>query len=136
MCTDIYQDPVKITFTMKGTGNCEINEIDHTTLIYQAIDFVKSVVGTTYDDFFDKIKNGPIYCVQQAGIEAGIINNAFSSLSYSVDAMILPANFKKAIDNNEVFDISLECNVDGKMAMGRVNAQHKRYSVYNRGQLV
>lgn len=136
MCTDIYQDPIKITFSLKGTGNCEINEVDQTTLIYNSINFVKSVVGTEYDDFFDKIRNGQIYCVQQANIEAGIINNAFSTLSYAVDAMVLPSNFKKSIDNNEVFDISLECNVDGKMAIGKVNAQHKRYSVYNRGQKV
>jgi hypothetical protein len=39
--------------------------------------------------------------------------------------MVVPRNFKKAIDNNTVYDLSLDCNVDGKVLMGKVSTHGK-----------
>jgi hypothetical protein len=133
ICTNIFRDIMKVSLGVKGLStNCEIDPMDATVFLYSALTFIEEFFGSEFSVIFEEIRGGKIYSIAQPSIDVGIINNAFTTLSYSYDIMIIPKNFRKAIDNNTVNDINLECTVDGRLVMGRMSITEKIVSPVNR----
>lgn len=127
MHTDIYRDVIRMTISIKATSDkCEIIEIDNTALVIASLELIRGVLGDEYDVLLTEISEGTIYVMSTPQIEVGIINEAFNKLSMNFEAQIIPKNFKRAIDNKSICDISLECSVDGRLVIGRVSANEKK----------
>lgn len=133
ICTSIYRDIMKVSLGIKGlSSNCEINLIDGTEMLFSALTLIEDFFGDEFSIILEEIRGGKIYAITQPNIDVGIINNAFTTLSCSYDIMIIPKNYRKAIDNNTVNDINVECTVDGPFVIGKMSINKKIVNPLNR----
>jgi hypothetical protein len=136
---------MKVSTSIKGiAGECAIGDLafgdgapaDYTDLLFTGFDLALRIMQAQdigYSSFFDKMRNGMTYSLPQASIEVGIINNPFSSLSWGFETQIIPTTYLHAIDDNEIFDLSMDLNVDGRVVIGKLIAHQKTIRVYNQG---
>ena len=55
-CTDLYQDTNKISCSVKGIGNCEIEDVYPIVFIQSAIDFISGMSDVYALELYRKIK--------------------------------------------------------------------------------
>lgn len=137
MCTNIYQDIIKLNISVKGIGGCSLGDVVVSTLMSNTFLYISDIIGGEYSEWISKMSGATKYSViEQPNLQPGIINDAFGSLSWGCEINIIPTNFKRAMDGNIANNLSMEFTIDGRVAFGKLTLQERHIQPIDEGSIV